>query len=88
MACDILDLQCIFVGELIGNMVLTFLIAVIFYFIIASKLRFGFNTTLVVAIPFLFIFGIAIGGITSVMAFSTLFIGIFLAWTFNKIMGN
>ncbi len=88
MACDILDLQCIFVGELIGNMVLTFLLAVILYFIIASKLRFGFNTTLVVAIPFILLFGLAIGGITSVMAFATLFIGIFLAWTFNKIMGN
>ncbi len=88
MACDLLDLQCIFVGELIGNMVLTFLLGIIFYFILASKLRFGFTTTIVVAIPFLFIFGLAIGGISSVMAFAALFIGVFLAWTFSKIIGN
>lgn len=87
-SCQVLDLRCIFVNELIGSMLLAVVIAAIFYFIFASKLRLGFDTTIAFAFPVLLLFGIAIGGLSVIMAFSTVVIGFMLAWIFNKFVGN
>ncbi len=86
MGCDILDLRCIFVSEIVGNILLTVILAIMFYFVIAAKLRWGFDTTIVIAFPILLIIGLAITGFSAIMAFSTVIIGIMLAWIFSEII--
>ncbi len=88
MACDILDIRCLFVNEIVGNVVLTVVLSVILYFIIASKLRFGFDTTIALFFPMLFIFGLTFAGFSAILAFATVIIGIMIAFIFNKIVGN
>ena len=86
MACELLDFRCIFVSELIGSALLTVIITAIAYFVIASKNRWGFDTTIATALPVLLIIGFMISGITAIMAFATILIGLLLAWLFNRIL--
>ncbi len=88
MGCEILDFRCVFVNELIGSTILTIIIAAIFYFLIASKMKFGFDTTIALSIPILLLMGIVITGFSAIYAFATIIVGILLAWIFNKIIGN
>jgi len=88
MICELLDLRCIFVNELIGSVVLTIIIATIAYFIIAGKLRLGFDTTIAFTIPLLLIFGLMFTGFSAIFAFATIVIGLLIAFVFNKIIGN
>ncbi|KKM80405.1 hypothetical protein LCGC14_1340190 [marine sediment metagenome] len=88
MACEILDFRCIIVSELIGSVVLSILLGAIVYFIVASKLRWGFDTTILVSIPIILILGLAVGGFSAIFAFLTVLVGILVAWIFNKIIGN
>ena len=87
-SCDILDIQCLFVSELIGSVALTIVIAAIFYFIVASKMKFGFDTTIAFSIPILLIFALAFGGFSIVFAFATIIAAIIIAWLFDRIIGN
>jgi len=86
--CDLLDLRCIFVSEIFGNVLLTVLFATMFYFMIAAKLRFGFDATIAFAFPLLLIAGLAFAGFSAVFAFSTVIIGLILAWVINILIGN
>lgn len=86
MQCDLLDFRCIFVSELIGSAFLAVMILAIFYFIIASKLKLGFDTTIVMSLPLLLLVGLAITGFTAIMAFATILIGIMLAFLINRIL--
>ena len=88
MGCEILDFRCIFVNELIGSTTLTVLFAALFYFIIASKAKFGFDTTIALAFPLLTLFGIAITGFSAIYAVSTVISGLMMAWIFNRMIGN
>ena len=88
MPCELLDFRCWFVNEIVGDAVLAGVIAIILYFIIASKSRMGFDTTIVLAFPVLFIFGLAIGGFSIIYAVSTILIALLIAWIFNIIIGN
>lgn len=88
MACEILDLRCIFVSEIAGTAFIAGLLAMLFYFIIASRLNWGFTTTLGFLFPILLIMGLAISGFSAIMAFSTVVIGFMIAWIFNKLIGN
>jgi hypothetical protein len=88
MVCDILDLKCIFVNEIVGSTVLAIVLGLILYFIIASKNRFGFDTTVTFLFPVIFIFGLAITGFSIIFAFATIIIGLMVAWIFNKLIGN
>lgn len=88
MACDIFDLRCILVSELIGSALLAMLFIAILYFILASKLRWGFDTTIVLAIPLLLSTGLVIYGFAVIYAFGTLFVGILLALAFLRLIGN
>lgn len=86
MQCDLLDFRCIFVSELIGSAFLAVMILAILYFIIASKLKLGFDTTIVMSLPLLLLVGLAITGFTAIMAFATILIGIMLAFLINRIL--
>ncbi len=86
--CEILDFRCIFVSEIVGDVFLATIIAMVFYFIIASKLNWGFTTTIGFMFPIILILGLTLSGFTAIMAFSTVVIGFMLAWIFNKLIGN
>ena len=86
--CDLLDLRCIFVSEIFGNVLLTILFATLFYFMIAAKLRLGFDATIAFAFPLLLIAGLAFAGFSAVFAFATVIIGLILAWIINVLIGN
>ena len=88
MGCEILDFRCIFVSELIGNVILAVIIGAIFYFIIAGKLKLGFDTTIFFAVPLLLILGLAITGFSIIFAFITIIAGFMIAWIYNQIVGN
>ncbi len=86
--CELLDFRCIFVNEIAGSVLLASVLAIIFYFIIASRMRWGFDTTIAFLFPILFIFGLAISGFSVIYAFSTIVVALMVAWLFNKIIGN
>lgn len=86
MPCELLDFRCLFVSELVGSAVLAAVLAVVLYFIIASKMRLGFDTTIAFLFPLLFIFGLAITGFSIIYAFATVVVGFLLAWVFNRVL--
>lgn len=88
VGCEILDFRCLFINEIIGSITLAIVFAVIFYFIIASKLRFGFDTTVAFAFPLVIIIGLALGGFAVVFAFATVIIGWMIGFLFQKLIGN
>ncbi len=88
MPCNLLDLRCIFVNELIGNVALAAIIVVIFYFGLAAKLRLGFDTTIMFSIPVILLGGLAIGVLSPVMAFITVVVGLMVSFVFRKLIGN
>jgi len=87
-ACNILDVRCVLVNELIGSAVLSVLIASILYFVAASKLNFGFETTIFFAIPIILIFGIALTSFSIIFAFVTFAVGMLVAYMVNKMFMN
>ncbi len=87
-ACDLLDFRCIFVNEIVGDVVLAGVLAIVLYFIFASRMKMGFDTTITFLFPILLIFGLAISGFSTIFAFSTIIVGLMLAWIFNRVIGN
>ena len=85
MPCDILDLRCIFVNELVGTAFLTIILGAIFYFIVASKMKLGFDTTVVLSIPLILLIGLMIGGFAVLYAFISLLIAIMIGWLLTRI---
>ena len=88
VGCELLDWKCIFVNELIGSAALAVLFAAILFFVFSSKIKIGFRTTIVIAIPLILILGMAIGGFEALYAFITLLVALMIAAVFQKIVGN
>lgn len=88
MVCELLDFRCWIVNEIVGSTVLAVILAAIIYFIVAGRLRLGFDTTIAFALPTLLIFGIAFTGFSVIYAFATIVVGFMLAWIFDKIIKN
>lgn len=85
MGCELLDLRCIFVSELVGNVTLAVILGAIIYFVTASKLRWGFDSTIAFGFPFLLILGLSFAGFSAIYAFATVIIGMMLGWIFTEI---
>ena len=88
MGCELLDFRCIFMNELIGSTVLTVVIAMIVYFIIAAKNRWGFDTTIVTLFPMMLIAGLAFTGFSVMFAFATIVVALIAASLINRFLGN
>lgn len=88
MGCEILDFQCVFVSEIAGSTFIATLIALVFYFILASKLNWSFTTTAGFLVPIMLISTIAIGGFSAVLAFSTVIIGFLISIVINKFISE
>ncbi len=87
-ACEIIDFKCIFINEIAGSFLIAFLIFIILYFVAASRLKIGFDTTIFFLFPILVIYSVTVGGFALVFAFVT-FAGILLiGWIINKQFGN
>ena len=85
MTCDILDWRCIFVNELVGSTALAILLIAVLYFIWASKIRLGFDKTVITAIPLLLITALVISYFSAIYAFATLIGAVLLGWIFLKV---
>lgn len=86
MVCgNLLDWRCIFVNEIIGSAVLAVIVFAILFFIVAMKMKFGFDTTLVVAVPIILIFALTTAGMGAIMAFVTVIAAFMMAWIFRII---
>ena len=89
MLCtDILDLKCIFVNELIGDPVLTILLVCLAYFIIAAKLRLGFETTIALSVPIMLIFAGIFSGFQLVYFIGGLIATIIISLAILRLLGN
>ena len=86
--CDLLDWRCIFVSELIGNVVIATIVAIVIYLIIASKMKFGFDTTITFGIVILLVSSLAFSGFPVVYAFASVLIGFMIAWVWQQIFKN
>lgn len=84
MGCELLDFRCIIVSELVGNVMLAMILGTIIYFMVASKLRWGFDTTIAFGFPFLFVLGLSLAGFSVLYAFLTVIIGVMLGWIFSE----
>lgn len=82
-SCDILDFKCIYMNEIVGDTVLAVIIFAIMYFVITSKMKLGFDTTMVFSIPLILIGGLMFAGFSVLFAFMTVLIGWMLAWLFG-----
>lgn len=88
MACNLLDLKCIFVNELIGSITLTVILLIIGYFIIASKNKFGFETSMWVLCFVLLIAGIMFGNLAIFLGFISFIVAILIGIEFSNKIGN
>lgn len=85
-SCDLLDLRCIFVNELVGSAVLSVVLTAILVFVFADKNNLGFRTTLLTSVPFLLMFGLILSSFSAIYAFITIIVGIMLGAIFMKII--
>ncbi len=88
MVCDILDWKCIFVNEIAGGVFLAMLLIALLFVIAATRLKIGYETTLTLGLVIMLLGGIAIAGITAILAYATVFVGIMIAWMVQKVIGN
>lgn len=88
MTCDIFNLKCIIVNELIGNSLLTVILAAIAFFIFASKIRFGFDTTIALGFIYVCLITLVVGGLIPFLVILVIFIALYVAYYLNKIYGN
>ena len=86
--CNIIDFKCIFINEIAGSITLAFILFIILYFIAASRLKIGFDTTIYFLFPMLVIYSVTVGGFALVFGFVTLAGIILLGWIINKQFGN
>ncbi len=86
MVCELLDIRCWVVNEIVGSLGLAMVLLAMLYFIIASKNNFGFDATIGFSIPIILLLSIAIGGFNLLYAFLTVLIGLLVAWMFNKMI--
>ncbi len=88
MGCDVLNFRCVLVSELFGSVFLAVLFSALLLFIIASKAKLGFRTTSYLAVILFPLLGLAFGGFSAIYAFATVLVGLWLAFSFNKIIKN
>lgn len=88
MACDILDIRCILVNELIGDATLAIVFVAILFFIFAIKARMRFELMMVIGMPLIVSVSLLIFGFGAIYAFITLIAGVLIALVINRLIGN
>jgi len=85
-ACEIIDFKCLFVNEIAGSVTLAIVLFLILYFVAASRMKIGFDTTVYFLFPVIVIASVAVGGFAAIFAFATVFSAILIGWMINKIV--
>lgn len=88
MTCDIFNLKCIIVNELIGNSLLTVILGTIAFFIFASKIRFGFDTTIVLGFIYICLITLVVGGLIPFLVIMVMLLALYVGYYFNRVVGN
>lgn len=88
VSCDVIDLKCFFVNEIIGSIALTTILMVLIYFVIAARLKFGFETTMYGAIPVVLILGLMFSGFQPIYAFLTFLAAMLVSIIIQRFIGN
>lgn len=88
VGCELLDFRCILMNEIVGSALLAAILGAMVYFMIASKLRLGFDTTVAFMVPFLLIGGLMWAGFSTLYYLMAIAVGVLLAWIFNEIIRN
>lgn len=86
--CNIADLRCIYVNELIGSEVLTVLLLGAIYFAFCSYSKIGLKTSIWMGCVFFPIISYYIVGTNAVFAFVTFIISLLGAFLHTRIIGN
>ena len=86
--CEIIDFRCLFINEIVGSVTLTIVLFMILYFIMASKLKWGFEITIYLLLPVIVIIGLAGGGFSIIFAFVTLLVAFMVGWAVNKFISS
>ena len=87
-ACDLLDIRCILVNELIGSPTMAMILAVLAFCLLAAKMRLGFETTITLAVPIVLGFAVVIYGFSIIYGFATFIAGLMVALAFLRLWGN
>ena len=66
MVCDLLDWRCIIVNEIVGSTLLTLILFALVYFIFAAKNKWGYDTTVFMALPLVLIFSLTIASFSAI----------------------
>lgn len=88
MGCDILDVRCMMVNEIIGDPKLSILIAILAYLAIAISLKWSWNVVLVIGIPILLGLSTSIYGFSSIYTLLAMLAGLFAALALMRLIGN
>lgn len=88
MVCDIIDFRCVIVNEIVGSATLTIVLAIVAYMILATRLNFGFPTTLLIGVIGILILGLAISSFSAIIATITIIIALLIAFIFQKLIKN
>lgn len=88
MVCDIADLRCVYVNELIGSPVLAVILLGLLFFAVAAYKRIGLKTSLWAACVYFPIVSYAIAGTSFGFALATLVVAVSLALLHMRIIGN
>ena len=88
MLCNVLDLRCVLVSELIGSPTLTILLLGALFFMFCSLKRVGIKTTLWLSVVFFPVVTYYIAGSSAGLAFITAIVAIVAALLHGRIIGN
>lgn len=88
MVCDVADLRCLYVNELVGDPVLAVLLFGVLFFAFTSYNRVGLKSTLWLAVVVFPIVSYFIIGTTLIIALSTLVVSFLVALIHTRITGN
>lgn len=88
MSCDILDVRCMLVNEIIGDTILTVVLGAIVYFWMAVVFKWSWNVTFIIGMPFILALTSVIYGFTAVYTVIAVVVGIFAALAILRLVGN
>lgn len=88
MPCDIIDFRCVFMNEIVGNPTLSVILFAILFFIVAAKMKFGFDTTMFMLIPIVVMGSLMFTGFTTVFVVSIVIVVLLVARIFVRMIGN
>lgn len=86
--CEILDLRCVLVNQIIGDVGLAVILLGLVFMIASGKLRFGQEVTFFFGAVGILLGGMAFGVFQPIFAFLTALVAILVNWIFQRLVKN